>query len=495
MSSQIRFRICFRRPVVTLLAACFIALGVQSPVARAQDLGQEDLEAFDHFELGPWSEIDRTTLTVPQVANGSVTLDGSPSSAEYGSFEAVEVVPILTGWVLNFPPDREWDGPEDSSFRFWLAHDESFLYIAADVTDDVVNADDPNESNWKDDSIELLFDPLNDKYDVTPRDNSPYGGHDGISWNGAQRAWDPDLGEPSSFGVTDFATEVDWSYGEEGDVFAVGVETETGYAVEARYHKRLFENPDVGNKLVEGYVMGFNITVDDDDGRGVGPNGTGERDLDEEVSYYWAQRERLIGWDELAAEDYTAEQIAAGEHVDDFELSFDPGGRLTRGAMGEIIFGGLSGPLGDFDGSGELDVADINDLIARIEQGDGGALYDLDGDGSVGTGDMTVWVTELKNTWIGDANLDGEFNSGDLVAVFTAGKFELDEVGRLGRGRLGRQPSLHQRRFCRSVFRWRLRTWASPSGSGRTGARMRTMVVRLDDCPGRAGQALIGYVE
>ena len=36
-------------------------------------------------------------------------------------------------------------------------------------------------------------------------------------------------------------------------------------------------------------------------------------------------------------------------------------------------------------------------------------------------------MKDLKNTWFGDSNLDGEFNSSDFVEVFTAGKFELNE--------------------------------------------------------------------
>ena len=38
--------------------------------------------------------------------------------------------------------------------------------------------------------------------------------------------------------------------------------------------------------------------------------------------------------------------------------------------------------------------------------------------------DIRTWVNDLKGTWVGDANLDGEFNSGDFVSVFQAGKFE-----------------------------------------------------------------------
>ena len=42
--------------------------------------------------------------------------------------------------------------------------------------------------------------------------------------------------------------------------------------------------------------------------------------------------------------------------------------------------------------------------------------------------DREVWVNDLKNTWIGDANLNGEFNSGDMVQVFARGKYEKQEA-------------------------------------------------------------------
>ena len=38
--------------------------------------------------------------------------------------------------------------------------------------------------------------------------------------------------------------------------------------------------------------------------------------------------------------------------------------------------------------------------------------------------DHGIWVHELKKTWFGDADLNGEFNSNDFVQVFQAGKYE-----------------------------------------------------------------------
>ncbi len=82
------------------------------------------------------------------------------------------------------------------------------------------------------------------------------------------------------------------------------------------------------------------------------------------------------------------------------------------------------GILGDFNANGQLDVEDINLLseIVRAETDDPG--FDLNGDNGVNQADREIWIKQLKKTWIGDANLDGEFNSGDFLQVFQSGEFE-----------------------------------------------------------------------
>lgn len=82
------------------------------------------------------------------------------------------------------------------------------------------------------------------------------------------------------------------------------------------------------------------------------------------------------------------------------------------------------GILGDFDGSGVLDLADIDMLTAATASGANDVAFDLTGDGAVDTNDISNWVADLKKTWIGDSNLDGEFNSTDFVVVFGKGLFE-----------------------------------------------------------------------
>ena len=78
---------------------------------------------------------------------------------------------------------------------------------------------------------------------------------------------------------------------------------------------------------------------------------------------------------------------------------------------------------GDIDSSGALDLADIDTLTWSILNRRTGPELDLDGDGMVDEHDRRVWVKILMNTWYGDANLDGQFNSHDLIQVFVFGKY------------------------------------------------------------------------
>ncbi len=412
---------------IRLLTASLLGLLIVS----TSSLSAQDI--FDLFpnDDGPWSDIDNTTLVVPMVPDGSIKLDGVPSSSEYGDFKGVEVIPVTNAWVLDFPGDRQWDGPEDSSFTFWLAHDTDFLYVGVDAKDDVVNSDDENAAFWKDDAIEIIVDALDDNYDInTDSSMDLYGGHNYVNYEGRFSAWDEEFEE---IGRTTWSTDVDWTWGPpdtaDADISGLGDEKEGGWVMEVRFHKRLFENPDEGNKLVEGYRMGFNIGMDDDDQFGPGPNGDGSREQDLELQYWWANRERPVGYTEFEAEDYTDEELAAQAYFDDFPLEIDSGGRLTHGAAGDIIFGGLVNTVeGDFNGDQLLDVQDINLLTEASASGNNDAAFDLTGDDRVNADDVTRWITDLKNSWLGDSNVDGEFNSGDLVQVFAAGKYEQEQA-------------------------------------------------------------------
>ena len=93
-----------------------------------------------------------------------------------------------------------------------------------------------------------------------------------------------------------------------------------------------------------------------------------------------------------------------------------------------------AGDPGDYNGNGELDAEDIDQLSAAVEGGLADGKFDLNSDGSVNADDRLFWINELVNTYVGDSNLDGEFNSSDFVVVFTAGKYESGEAATYAEG-------------------------------------------------------------
>ncbi|MCA9215404.1 MAG: hypothetical protein KDB27_20205 [Planctomycetales bacterium] len=89
---------------------------------------------------------------------------------------------------------------------------------------------------------------------------------------------------------------------------------------------------------------------------------------------------------------------------------------------------------GDFDADGALSGVDLDLLTAASIAANNPAEFDLNNDNLVNNADRTVWIKDLFNTWIGDSNLDGEFNSSDFVTVFTAGLYETGQPATWGQG-------------------------------------------------------------
>ncbi len=84
----------------------------------------------------------------------------------------------------------------------------------------------------------------------------------------------------------------------------------------------------------------------------------------------------------------------------------------------------LSEQAGDYNGNAMLDAADLDELTLAIRRDDLLSKYDLNLNGVLDAGDRTVWIADLKSTWLGDSDLDGEFNEADLVRVFQVGEYE-----------------------------------------------------------------------
>lgn len=78
--------------------------------------------------------------------------------------------------------------------------------------------------------------------------------------------------------------------------------------------------------------------------------------------------------------------------------------------------------LCDLNEDGGCDVDDVDRLFESFRHRD--QMFDINQDGRYTFDDLESYIHDLRNTWFGDANLDGRFNSADLVTAFVAGKYD-----------------------------------------------------------------------
>ena len=105
-----------------------------------------------------------------------------------------------------------------------------------------------------------------------------------------------------------------------------------------------------------------------------------------------------------------------------------PLGRVTPATVIDFVVPGR----GDFNNDGVIDAVDMDLLCAAMHQDDPPPQFDLTSDGVVNDQDRDAMVfNELKSTY-GDANLDGQFDSSDLVFVFVSGEYEDGTSGNSG---------------------------------------------------------------
>ncbi len=90
----------------------------------------------------------------------------------------------------------------------------------------------------------------------------------------------------------------------------------------------------------------------------------------------------------------------------------------------DLAFETLVDLAGDFNDDGILAHADIDTLLAAIDAGIENLEHDLDRSGSVDISDVFYFAEVIFGTWLGDANLDGEFNSSDFVQLWQASEYE-----------------------------------------------------------------------
>ena len=137
-----------------------------------------------------------------------------------------------------------------------------------------------------------------------------------------------------------------------------------------------------------------------------------------------------------------AEPVTLGMRVQGANRQFFPGAladvriydeELDLETIRAIMAGeGLGGIKGDFNNDGMLDALDLDAMTVGMAAND--LAFDLNGDNQTNIDDRLIWVRDLKGTWFGDANLNGEFNTSDLVDVFQKGKFETGQSATWSQG-------------------------------------------------------------
>ncbi|MCA9201039.1 MAG: DNRLRE domain-containing protein, partial [Planctomycetales bacterium] len=110
--------------------------------------------------------------------------------------------------------------------------------------------------------------------------------------------------------------------------------------------------------------------------------------------------------------------------TDGLELRTSEYATISQRPELEITYVELPQIRGDFNGDGAVDVTDV-DLFCNAYRGDQNpAPFDLTGDNGLSEEDRDVLIFDILGTTYGDSNLDGIFNSSDLVQVFQVGEYE-----------------------------------------------------------------------
>ena len=79
--------------------------------------------------------------------------------------------------------------------------------------------------------------------------------------------------------------------------------------------------------------------------------------------------------------------------------------------------------IGDFTDDRTINVDDITRLCQEINVPRRSLDFDMNNDNRVDRGDLDTLVHDLLETSYGDANLDGQFDSDDIVNMFIAGRY------------------------------------------------------------------------
>jgi hypothetical protein len=129
-----------------------------------------------------------------------------------------------------------------------------------------------------------------------------------------------------------------------------------------------------------------------------------------------------------------------------FQVDYGPASPFGANRVVLSDFQGTGSLLGDFDGNGVYDCADVDSLVSVIAAGTGVVTFDMNGDGLVNGADLTEWLAVAGaanlpsgNSYLrGDGNLDGVVDGSDFgiwnshkftaIAAWCSGDYNADGV-------------------------------------------------------------------
>ena len=369
---------------------------VESFVMSGNDGGGLDRRVYADLKEGDIVEVHLTPVGVTNDGDGS---DGSATSLTLSG-----VIPpnaangeLITDSLTSFSGEQGQDGwsygwynqrldVEESNGVYDVTDFEEFLNDGSDLIEIDPDFWEDSENHWNGNQWDLV-------------DNNAAG-------SGPWTAISPQGGHPAANGQTD--NEVQWAV------------------------RRWTSDVD-GEIRVSGSLMNVSANGDGTVGRIFVDGEEVWSAVTDGVAETFSE---LITVSEGSVVDFAIDADGAGVFDPDDVLTLDSindgsDNTVFRAILESLIpFG--SSVLGDFDGDGLLTAIDIDLLSDEVLAGTNNPDFDVNADNLVNGQDRSVWVEVLKNTWFGDADLDGEFNTTDLVKVFQAGQYEDDIAGNSG---------------------------------------------------------------
>lgn len=78
---------------------------------------------------------------------------------------------------------------------------------------------------------------------------------------------------------------------------------------------------------------------------------------------------------------------------------------------------------GDLDWDRQVTVADLDLLTEKLLADTEDFAFDVNGDRSIDRRDRDVWIRDVRQLYVGNANLDGGFDGRDIFQVFVSGEY------------------------------------------------------------------------